>query len=129
MFKDVYHVGYRTRDKDAAISFYKEAFGAELKLEANNADGAKLAFLRIGETEVELIQPAVVAELRDGPLLVLDHVGYVVDSVEKELARLESIGMKRLWPEIRTNAEGARLIYMDPGTAQGLRFHLTERPT
>jgi methylmalonyl-CoA/ethylmalonyl-CoA epimerase len=129
MFKDVYHIGYRTRDKDAAIAFYRDAFGGELKLEAANPDGAKLAFLRVGATEVELIQPADVADLGDGPLLVLDHVGYVVDSVERELARLEAQGMKRLWPEIRTNAEGARLIYMDPATTQGVRFHLTERPT
>ena len=126
MFKDVYHVGYRTRDKDAAIAFYKEAFGAELKLEANNADGAKLAFLRLGETEVELIQPADVAELRDGPLLVLDHVGYVVDSVEVGLAELEAKGMKRQF--VRTNAEGAKLAYIEPSTANGMKFHLTERP-
>jgi methylmalonyl-CoA/ethylmalonyl-CoA epimerase len=127
MFKDVYHIGYRTRDKDAAIAFYKEALGAELKLEANNADGAKLAFLRLGETEVELIQPADVGELRDGPLLVLDHVGYVVDSVEDGLAELEAKGMKRQF--VRTNAEGARIAYIEPSTANGLKFHLTERPT
>ena len=127
MFEDVYHLGYRTRDKDAAIAFYREAFGADLKLEANNPDGAKLAFLRVGATEIELIQPADTSDLRDGPLLVMDHVGYVVDSVEARLAELEAKGMKRLWPEIRTNAEGARLIYMDPATTQGVRFHLTER--
>ena len=126
MFKDVYHIGYRTRDKDAAIAFYKEAFGAELKLEANNADGAKLAFLRVGGTEVELIQPADTAELRGGPLLVLDHVGYVFDSVEEGLAKLEAKGMKRQF--VRTNAEGAVIAYVEPSTANGMKFHLTERP-
>jgi catechol 2,3-dioxygenase-like lactoylglutathione lyase family enzyme len=126
MFKDVYHIGYRTPDKDAAIAFYKEALGAELKLEATNADGAKLAFLRIGSTVVELIEPPDVADLRGGPLLVLDHVGYVVDSVEAGLAELEAKGMKRQF--VRTNAEGARLAYIEPSTANGLKFHLTERP-
>ena len=126
MFKDVYHIGYRTRDKDAAIAFYREAFGAELKLESTNADGAKLAFLRTGGTEVELIQPADVADLREGPLLVLDHVGYTVDSVEDGLAQLEAKGMKRQF--VRTNAEGATIAYIEPSTANGLKFHLTERP-
>jgi methylmalonyl-CoA/ethylmalonyl-CoA epimerase len=126
MFKDVYHIGYRTYDKDAAIKFYREAFGAELKLEAANADGAKLAFLRMGGTEVELIQPADASELRDGPLLVLDHIGYVVDSVEAGLAELEAKGMKRQF--VRTNAEGALIAYVEPSTAKGLKFHLTERP-
>lgn len=126
MFKDVYHIGYRTHDKDAAIAFYRDAFGAELKLESNNADGAKLAFLRVGGTEVELIQPADVSELRGGPLLVLDHVGYVVDSVEEGLAKLEAKGMKRQF--VRTNAEGAVIAYVEPSTANGMKFHLTERP-
>ena len=126
MFKDVYHIGYRTRDKDAAIAFYKEAFGAELKLEANNTDGAKLAFLRLGATEIELIQPADTSDLRDEPLLVMDHVGYVVESVDDGLAALEAKGMKRQF--VRTNAEGAKLAYIEPSTANGMKFHLTERP-
>lgn len=127
MFQDVYHIGYRTPDKDAAIAFYRDAFGAELTLESTNTDGAKLAFLRIGGTEVELIQPADVADLLGGPLLVLDHVGYVVDSVEDGLAQLEAKGMRRQF--VRTNAEGATIAYVEPSTAHGLRFHLTERPT
>jgi hypothetical protein len=36
--------------------------------------------------------------------------------------------MKRLWPEARTNVEGARVQYMDPATMNGLNMHLTERP-
>jgi methylmalonyl-CoA/ethylmalonyl-CoA epimerase len=128
LFKDVYHIGYLTRDKDAAIAFYRTTFGGELKLESRNPDGAQLAFLRVGNTEVELVQPADASALRDLPLLVLDHVGYVVDSVDDELARLEAKGVKRLWPEPRLNAEGARLIYLDPATLEGVRLHLTERP-
>ncbi|HEY3081353.1 MAG TPA: VOC family protein [Chloroflexota bacterium] len=128
MFKDVYHIGYLTRDKGAAIAFYRATFGGELKLETRNPDGAQLAFLRVGNTEIELIQPADATSLQDKPLLVLDHIGYVVDSVDDELARLEAKGIKRLWPEPRVNAEGARLIYLDPATLEGLRMHLTERP-
>ena len=41
---------------------------------------------------------------------------------------VEAKGMKRLWPEPRMNVEGARLIYMDPKTMNGLNMHLTERP-
>jgi len=128
VFEDVYHIGYQTRDRHAAIAFYRSAFGAELKLETRNPDGAHLVFLRIGGTEIELIEPADVAPLRAGPLLVLDHIGYVVSDLDASLAELERKGMRRLSPEPRRNAEGARLIYMDPATSEGLRFHLTERP-
>ncbi|TAK22183.1 MAG: hypothetical protein EPO26_12975 [Chloroflexota bacterium] len=128
MFSDVYHIGYQTRDKDAGIAFYRQMFGATLKAETTNPDGGKLVFLRIGNTEIELIQPSDTSGLVDKPLLVLDHIGYVVDNVDAALTELERKGARRLWPEPRLNAEGARLIYMDPATVNGIRFHLTERP-
>lgn len=128
MFDDVYHIGYTTPDKDAAIAFYRDTFGGEVKQEATNPDGARLVFMRIGRTEIEIIQPADTGPIANGPLLNLDHIGYVVGSVDRELAALEAKGVRRLWPEPRLNAEGARLIYLDPATTKGVRMHLTERP-
>jgi methylmalonyl-CoA epimerase len=128
MFKDVYHIGYQTDDADAAIELYRRAFGGEVKQEARNPDGSRLVFMRIGGTEVEIIQPADRSQLGGKTGLILHHVGYTVDDLDAELARLEGRGFKRLWPEPRTNAEGARLIYMDPATLGGLNMHLTERP-
>jgi methylmalonyl-CoA epimerase len=129
MFKDVYHIGYQTDDADAAIELYRRAFGGEVKQEASNPDGSRLVFMRIGGTEVELIQPGDRAQLGGKTGLILHHIGYTVDDLDAELARLEGKGYKRLWPEPRTNAEGARLIYMDPATLNGINMHLTERPT
>jgi methylmalonyl-CoA epimerase len=128
VFKDVYHIGYQTDDKDAAIAFYRRALGGELKQEVTNPDGAVLAFVKVGNTEVEIIQPADKSVLKGQKGLILHHIGYVVEDIERELAALEANGMKRLWPAIRTNAEGARLIYMDPATMHGINMHLTERP-
>lgn len=128
MFKDVYHIGYQTDDKDAAIAFYQKALGGELKLESRNPDGSVLVFMRIGQTEVEIIQPADKSVLGGKTGLQLHHIGYTVDDVEKSLADLEGKGYERLWPAIRTNAEGARLIYMDPSSMNGINMHLTERP-
>ena len=90
MFRGIYHIGYMTDDKDKAIAFYRDALGGTLKQEATNPDGAKLVFMRVGETEVELIQPADLSALGGKTGLVLDHVGYVVDDLDAELARLEA---------------------------------------
>src|SRR5713226_3685244 len=109
MFKDVYHIGYHTDDADAAIAFYERAFGGKLKQETKNPDGSRLAFVRMGGTEVEIIQPGDKSVLGGKTGLILHHVGYTVDSVDAALADLEGKGFKRLWPEPRTNVEGARL--------------------
>jgi methylmalonyl-CoA epimerase len=128
MFKDVYHIGYQTDDADAAVALYQQAFGGELKTQVTNPDGTRLVFVRIGNTEVEIIQPGDKSVLGGKTGLILHHIGYTVDNVEKALAELESKGYKRLWPEVRSNVEGARLIYMDPASLGGINMHLTERP-
>ena len=128
MFKDVYHIGLQTDDADAAIAFCQAAFGGELKQQTTNPDGSRLVFMRLGNTEVEIIQPGDKAVLGGKTGFILHHIGYTVDSVDKSLAELESKGYKRQWPEPRLNVEGARLIYMDPASMNGLNMHLTERP-
>src|SRR5215213_6935677 len=90
MFKDVYHIGYQTDDADAAIELYRRAFGGEVKQEARNPDGSRLVFMRIGGTEVELIQPGDLAQLGGKTGLILHHIGYTVDDLDAELAKLEA---------------------------------------
>ena len=128
MFKDVYHIGLQTDDADAAIAFAEKAFGGKVTNQAKNPDGSRLVFMRWGNTDVEIIQPGDTSVLGGKTGLILHHIGYTVDNVDKSLAELESKGMKRQWPEPRLNVEGARLIYMDPASMNGLNMHLTERP-
>ncbi len=128
MFTDVYHIGLQTDDADAAIAFCQRAFGGTVKQQATNPDGSRLVFMRLGNTEVEIIQPGDRSVLGGKTGLILHHIGYAVDSVDQALAELEGKGFKRLWPEPRVNVEGARLIYMDPASMNGLNMHLTERP-
>ena len=128
MFKDVYHIGLQTDDADAAIAFAERAFGGKVTNQTTNPDGSRLVFMRWGNTDVEIIQPGDKSTLGGKTGFILHHIGYTVDKIEPALAELEGKGMKRLWPEARTNVEGARVQYMDPATMNGLNMHLTERP-
>jgi methylmalonyl-CoA/ethylmalonyl-CoA epimerase len=128
MFKDVYHIGLQTDDADAAIAFAEKAFGGRVTNESRNPDGSRLVFMRWGNTDVEIIQPGDKSVLAGKTGFILHHIGYTVDKIDDSLAELEGKGMKRLWPEARTNVEGARVQYMDPASMNGLNMHLTERP-
>lgn len=129
MFTDVYHICYLTDDLDAAIALYRQAFGAELTLQVESpATGSKMAYLQVGGTQVELIEPADKARLNGQTGLVYDHIGYVVESIAAEMERLKVRGINFATAEPKTSAEGARLIYLDSTNMQGARIHLTERP-
>jgi len=129
MIREVYHVAYLTDDIEAAKAFYTNAFDAEIVLESASPDtGSKMAFIRLGGTQIELIEPADKARLEGRTGLVLDHIGYVVDSINAEMERLAAKGIGFASPAPKISPEGARLIYLDASTALGVRVHLTERP-
>ena len=75
MFTDIYHVGYLTDDIDAASRFYEKTFGGSVKNQITTPEGTKMAFLRVGRTEVELIEPPDKTRLGGKTGLVLDHIG------------------------------------------------------
>lgn len=130
MIRDIYHVAYLTDDIDAAKTFYVDVLGAQVALEhTSGASGSKMAFIHLGDTRIELIQPADTARLQGRTGLVLDHIGYEVDSIEAEMEQLATKGMAFATAEPIVNPEGARLIYLDAASALGVRIHLTEQPT
>jgi methylmalonyl-CoA/ethylmalonyl-CoA epimerase len=100
-------------------------YDAELISEAVSASGGKMAFLKVGNTEVEFIEsPERVREAGKGNLL-LDHVGYLVDDIDAAVATLRAKGIKFMTDAPYTNPRGHRLIYLDASTTQGVRMHLT----
>jgi len=125
VFTNIYHIGYLTEDIASAIEFYLKIYDAELMSEAVSATGGKMAFLKVGNTEVEFIEsPDRVREAGKGNLL-LDHVGYLVDDIDAAVATLRAKGIKFMTEAPYTNPRGHRLIYADAATTQGVRLHLT----
>jgi len=127
LFGIVYHVGYLTDDLEKAIEYYRITFGGELiKLAPPSATG-KIAYVQIGESEVELIQPADTSRLNGRTGLVIDHVGYFVPNIEKAIAELKSRGIKFATPEPTVTPVGYRVIYLDAASTMGTRIHLAEK--
>ena len=128
MFSDIYHIGYLTDDVARDIAFYQEVFGGELIAQAPGPDGVtKMAFLKVGNTEVELIEPGDKSRLGGRTGLILDHVGYLVPDIDAAVEQLRAKGIKFATEAPYTNALGHRLIYLDSATIQGTKMHLTQR--
>ena len=133
MFDKIQHIGYYTADLEAAIAWFNRGFGAEnagggaVASSVQVPGGGSNAFLRFGQVEVELIQPADAANLPpDG--LVMHHVGYVVPDILKAIADCQARGFKFLADAPRTNQLGQQLLYFDPTTTNNVLLHLTQLP-
>ncbi len=126
MIGTVYHTGYLTDDLDKAIAFYQAAFDAQVLGRPRSTTGENV-FLKVGDTEVEIICPADKTALGGRTGLILDHVGYFVPDLEQALIEMEKRGFKRGRP-VFTTALGYRIGYLDTESTLGTKIHLTEKP-
>lgn len=93
----------------------------------------EIAFIRVGESLVELVEPVdgggrIMSDLEraDGTAL-LHHVAFRVDDIGAELTALRRNGVALADAEPRSGAGGARVAFLDREGANGIRIELVER--
>ena len=86
------HIGVFVRDMETSLRFYLTlGFECYSKAEVQNKDGAiKLAFLKSGTCEIELIQPPVYEEREDGKV---DHIALRVGNIDVMMQKLIDNGV------------------------------------
>ena len=98
--KRIDHVGIVVEDIEEALPFWRDALGLPLdQVKTVESQGVRIAFLPVGESEVELLQPlkedsGVARFLRKrGP--GMHHLCFEVKDVERKLRRLQQEGVER----------------------------------
>jgi methylmalonyl-CoA/ethylmalonyl-CoA epimerase len=125
----LHHVGVAVDDLDAAIALYESVFGAALTHRASN-DELKAAFLKAGEAEVELLEPArddtPVGKFlaRRGP--GLHHIAVAVPDIEKAMAEARARGLELIDAEPRVGLHGTRIAFLHPSSVGGVLTELVE---
>jgi methylmalonyl-CoA/ethylmalonyl-CoA epimerase len=114
----------------AAASRAWEALG--FRVEARHevpTEGVRVAFLPVGETRLELLEPtdpssavARFLERRAG----LHHVCVLVDDIEGVLVELKARGVRVLDDAPRLGAGGCRVVFVHPEAASGVLLELKE---
>jgi len=125
----VHHVGVAVDDLDAAIELYRTLFGAELTHRASN-DELNAAFLRAGESEVELLEPAredtPVGKFlaRRGP--GLHHIAVAVPDIDIAMSDARAKGLEMIDQEPRIGLHGTRIAFIHPKSVGGVLTELVE---
>lgn len=129
MFTSFHHASYLVPSLDAAIQSYSETFGG-LETGRGVVPGlGEVGFVKVGEVEVEFIQPEDPAVLEGGATPVLHHVAYAVEDLDRVVADYKSRGYRFATDEPFTNFMGYRLIYLDEAHTHGTRMHFTDAAT
>jgi methylmalonyl-CoA/ethylmalonyl-CoA epimerase len=127
------HVAIVVENVDHALAFWRDALGLPLhKRELNTGEEVEIAFMPLGESEIELIAPTN-ATSGVGKYLAkrgmgLHHLCLEVDDVAGMMAQLRAKGVELINDAPKVNAEGVKYCFVHPKSAFGVMVELYELP-
>ncbi len=126
----VHHVAIVVRDLEVALGFYRDRMRLPVELVLPiESDGVRIAFLPVGESKIELVQPTDpstgVARFLDSRGEGFHHVCLEVADVAAELSRLAGEGVELIDSAPRRGAEGP-VAFIHPRSCHGVLVELIE---
>ena len=124
------HVAIVVRDIDESLDFWVKAFGLHLDhVEDVPSQASKVAFLPLGESEVELVQPttadsgmaAYLEKRGEG----MHHLCIEVEDIDAALAHLKALDVRLINSEPEV-LPGRKMAFIHPKSASGVLVELYE---
>ena len=128
---EIDHVAIAVNDLEAAIDYYKRAFGAEVDhREVVESDGVEEALLKVAESYVHLLTPtrpdSPVAKAIEKRGEGLHHIGYRVADCGEALAAMIAAGAKPIDQAPRPGSRGTTVAFIHPKGSFGTLIELVQ---
>jgi methylmalonyl-CoA/ethylmalonyl-CoA epimerase len=131
MTKKINHIGIAVNSIEASLSFYRDTLGMDFEGDEVVAEQkVKVAFLAVGESRIELLEPTA----EDSPVAKflakngegVHHIAYEVDDLVVALADLEKSGVRLIDKTPRTGAHGTSIAFLHPKATGGVLTELCQ---
>ena len=128
----IHHVALIVRSIEDALVLWRDTLGLELETVMDiPGDRVRIAFLGVGESKVELVEPtddtAGVARFLASKGEGFHHVCFEVPNLAETLLRLEIDGLELIDSAPRRGAEGP-VAFIHPRSCHGVLVELIEAP-
>ncbi|MFJ5757915.1 methylmalonyl-CoA epimerase [Neobacillus sp. NPDC093182] len=132
MIKKVDHIGIAVRSLETTLPFYTEVLKLPLLgIEEVESQKVRVAFLKAGETKIELLEPTTVestiAQFIEKRGEGMHHIALGVNSIEERIIEMKEKGIRMIDEEPRIGAGGAHIAFMHPNSASGVLVELCEK--
>ncbi len=127
------HIGIAVKSIDTALPFYTDKLGLSLLgREEVESEQVRIAFLGVGETRLELLEPlsdtspiaTFIAKRGEG----IHHIAFDVDDIHARLARLKEDGVALINEEPKPGAHQAQVAFIHPKASGGVLYELCQYP-
>jgi methylmalonyl-CoA/ethylmalonyl-CoA epimerase len=133
MIKRIDHIAIVVEDIEAALGFWRDALGLPLDHVAQVPEQqSAVAFLPVGGSEVELVQPTTETSgvarylAKRGP--GMHHLCLEVDDLAQTLATLKAKGVRLIDETPRAGTGGKHYAFIHPESADGVLVELYQLP-
>jgi methylmalonyl-CoA/ethylmalonyl-CoA epimerase len=131
MIKKINHIAMAVKDLDQAAKFYQNTLGLPLSgIEVVAEQKTKVGFLKIGESNIELVQPAEPGSPLDKFLETrgpgIHHICLEVDDIEAEIKSLLDKGAVMIDQKPRLGAHHSKVAFIHPKSSNGILIELVE---
>ena len=128
---EIDHVAIAVTDLDAAIDYYKRAFGATVDhREIVESDGVEEALLKVAESYIQLLTPtrpdSPVAKAIEKRGEGLHHIGYRVANCAEALAAMIAAGATPIDKAPRPGSRGTTVAFIHPKGSYGTLIELVQ---
>lgn len=129
--KKIDHIGVAVKSVENSLHIFKDILGMKCSgEEVVKEQNVKVAFLLIGESEIELLESTSpdgnIARYIEKKGEGIHHIAFEVDNLDSILKNLQLEGVQLIDKEPRYGAGGARIAFLHPKSTNGILVELCE---
>lgn len=132
LVKKIDHIGIAVHSIEKALPFYTKNLNLTLLgIEEVESEKVKVAFLKIGESKLELLEPlskeSAIATFLEKRGEGIHHVALAVDSIQDRINEIKEKGIRMINETPKPGAGGAMVAFMHPKSTGGVLFEYCEK--
>ncbi|WP_332691144.1 methylmalonyl-CoA epimerase [Halalkalibacter lacteus] len=130
--KKIDHIGIAVLSIDETLPFYVDHLRLKLLgIEEVTSQDVKVAFLEIGQSKIELLEPLSA----ESPIATfiqkrgegIHHIALGVTDIESRIAEMKQNGIRMIQDEPVIGAGGAKVAFLHPKSAKGVLYEFCEK--
>ncbi|BCR03052.1 methylmalonyl-CoA epimerase [Desulfuromonas versatilis] len=131
MTRKINHIGIAVKSLETALPLYRDVFGMTFEGTEEVAEQkVRVAFLAIGESRIELLEPtsadSPVAKFLEKNGEGIHHLAYQVEDLERALEQLKADGVRLIDEKPRRGAHNSLIAFLHPKATGGVLTELCQ---
>lgn len=132
--KKIDHIGIAVSSIEGALPFYVGSLKLPLLgIEEVESQGVKVAFLQLGESKIELLEPlseeSPIAKFIEKRGEGIHHLALAVGDIDRRIEEIRENGVRMINETAVEGADGAKVAFLHPKSAGGVLYELCEKQT